>query len=218
MRRAADGGVHLAHLVGHLYAVAEKLTQVVASALQSALVLLASVDDVELRTARLALRIHHIRLACSRQSATLVVNLRQTNLRRNGIVERVVAEHSSLRSILAIRVASLNHEVGYDTVEQQRVVVVVLAYELKEVVTMQRRLVIQRHPNIAHRRLNEHLRSLLCLHSRYFAHVLRSLDGCSRFVHVLRCLRTDGAANQEHRNNQHYILHMSISYIYRLYI
>lgn len=179
-----------------------KLTQVVASALQSALVLLASVDDVELRTARLALRVHHIRLACCRQSATLVVYLRQTNLRRNGIVERVVAEHSSLRSILAIRVASLNHEVGYDTVEQQRVVVVVLAYELKEVVTMQRRLVIQRHPNIAHRRLNKHLRSLLCLHSLYDR---------PRFAHVLRCLRTDADAKQEHRNNQHYILHIFIS-------
>ena len=128
------------------------------------LALLLAVDDVELRTARLVLRVDIVRLAGCCQGATLVVNTRQTYFGRDVIVERVFAKFLALLGILAPRVARLNHKVGNDTVEQQRIVEVVLAYQLKEVVAMERSLVVQLYTYVAHRGFNQHLGTLARFH------------------------------------------------------
>ena len=48
--------------------------------------------------------------------------------------------------------------------EQQRIVEVVLAYQLKEVVAMERSLVVQLYTYVAHRGLYQHLGTLARLH------------------------------------------------------
>ena len=164
MWRATHRCVLLNHFGRHLDAVVEDGVEAVLLSGNSLFALLLAVDDVELRTARLVLRVDIVRLAGCCQSATLVVNTGQTYFGRDVIVERVFAKFLALLRVLAPRVARLNHEVGNDTVEQQRIVEVVLAYNLKEVVAMERSLVVQLYTYVAHRGLNQHLRTLARLH------------------------------------------------------
>ena len=71
----------------------------------------------------------------------------------------MVAEHCPLGRILAIWVAGLDHEVGYDTMEQKGIIKVVLTDQFQKVVAMQRRFVIQFHPDVAHRGFYQYLRA-----------------------------------------------------------
>ena len=159
MRRSADGAVSILHFLRHRKAVAEELLQVLASALQSLVVLLLANDNIELRAARLVQGIDDVGLACCSQRAALVENLRQAYFGRDVIVERLFAESCSFGCILAGRVASLNHKVGDDTMEEQRIVEVVFADKLQKVVAVLWRLVVELDADVAHSRLNQHLRT-----------------------------------------------------------
>ena len=100
-----------------------------------------SPDDIELTAAGTAFGILAVALACRRQRPTLV-GMQQTAFAReelslDGIVGTPLAQRDTGFGMTAVGVATLNHEVLDDTVEEQRVVELLID-EFQEVVAMTR--------------------------------------------------------------------------------
>lgn len=121
-------------------------------------------DDVELTGTGELSGVDIIALACSCDGAVTVADLGQY-LGLELIAEVALAQQGSRLGMAAVRVATLDHEAGYDTVEQQRVVEVALD-EFQEVVTMAGCLVVEGDAYVALGGLEEHLGPfrVLCSH------------------------------------------------------
>ena len=82
--------------------------------------------------------------------------LRESDLGRNGVFLRRVAEELALRRTDAAEVARLHHEIADDTMEKHAVVSMSL-HQSEDIVTVLRRLVVERDAHIAAVGLQENL-------------------------------------------------------------
>ena len=114
-----------------------------------------AIDNIELRPRRLAFRIGIIAFSGSRQCTTLMPMLRPTNLSRNLFALRVVAQHFTGMGFTALGIAGLNHEISYDAMKQHPVIKSG-THKFQKIVTVQRGVIIKFHPDIAHRRGQQH--------------------------------------------------------------
>ena len=111
-------------------------------------------DDVELAGAGEVAGVHVVALTGSSHRAVAMAQGGH-DLGLELVGQIALAEQRSRLSMAAVRVARLDHEAGYDAVEQQGVVEVALD-ELQEVVAVARRLVVEGDADVAFGGLEEH--------------------------------------------------------------
>lgn len=117
-------------------------------------------NDIELGTTAALLWVRPVVLArCCKGSPLVVYATAEFGFK--GIAGTTDTESLTCRSILGIGVAALNHE-SLDDPMEERPVVIALANEFQEVVTVYGRLVIEAYHYVAHRGMDFHT---LCLYS-----------------------------------------------------
>ena len=99
-----------------------------------------SPDDVELRPAAPSLGVHLVALPGSSQRTALMQQV-VLDFRLNGVIGTTRPQHLAGRSTLGVGVATLNHKVLDDPVEQRPVIIALLC-QFQEIVPMQRGLVV----------------------------------------------------------------------------
>ena len=110
--------------------------------------LLLAIDDVELAAAAPHLGIDVVGLACCSQGTTPVVEVRQAELGRYGVVHIAFAQQLAWLCSTAFRVAALYHKV-LDAPVEERTVIEAFAGKLEEVLAVQRRIVRKGYTDIA---------------------------------------------------------------------
>lgn len=114
------------------------------------------VDDIELSRRGGELRVHIVGLTRCSQCAALVEELWVMDLGWQRIIRRISSGLLSGHCVSGGGVSALNHEVADYTVEEIAIVIA-FAYQFDKVVTMTGRLIIECHPDIAHRRGEQNL-------------------------------------------------------------
>jgi len=107
-------------------------------------------DDVELRAARLLLRVRIVTLAGSGHSAALVKVLGIDELRVDAVADIAIAEQLARRSIAGVAVAGLDHEL-VDHAMEQHAVVIAFANQFLEVGAVARRVAVDQEADIPRR-------------------------------------------------------------------
>ena len=114
---------------------------------QLALVIHLTPDDIELRTAAATLGIDLVALTGCGQGTTLVEEV-VLDLGLKGVVGTAHAQHLADRGALRVGVAALNHKALDDTMEQGTVIIA-LAHQFDEVITVNGGLVIKANHDVA---------------------------------------------------------------------
>ena len=135
MGRASNGLVGLQHLGGELDATLRLLVESLLYATEGGIAVGAPPDNVKLAGTRALVGVDTVWLAGGSYSPPTVVELGQSELSLYRVVELARTQTLAWLGMPAFGVARLYHKVLDDAMEEQRVVVV-LAHQLQEVVTM----------------------------------------------------------------------------------
>ena len=163
MRRAAHLAVEVHELRRHRDAMVGLSLDFLSDGLQLGGSVGAPPDDIELTTAGATFGIGAIALASHRQGTTLM-GMEQTalaveELALDGVVGTPLAQRHARLCTAAVRVAALNHETLDDTMEEQRVVEL-LVRQTQEVITMLGGIVVERQQDVSLCGFQTHLTAL----------------------------------------------------------
>lgn len=115
-------------------------------------------NDVELVLGRLAVGVGFVALTCRRNASAFVEDFGETYFGRNLFSFFRLAEHLAGYSVAAERVASLNHEVWNDTVEEHAVVNAFVDV-FQEIVAVKRSFVVELNADVAAVGFKKYLRT-----------------------------------------------------------
>ena len=159
MGRAADGLIHLDHLWRQFHTALGGRVKFLLDLRDLLILENLSPDDIELTGRRPPFRIHFVALPGHRHDTTTMEDLRQPELCLCGIVEIARTQQLSWFGMLAVGIATLNHKVLDNAMDEQRVIDAHLC-DLQEVVACLWRLVIKGDADIACSGLKQYLSAL----------------------------------------------------------
>ena len=116
--RAASSLVDVNHLGGELYTAVGEGVEALLYAADAHIVHLAAPDDIELAGAGAHVGVDIVGFPGGSDDATAVEDMGEAELGFGGVVEVASAKQLAWLGVLAVEVATLNHEVFDDTVEE----------------------------------------------------------------------------------------------------